>query len=382
MDEIRRRIADMLEYMQQCYVERNPGNAAALCGRFFDPADAPVLVGTSNSEWCLTMEEIRELFVSDWEGWGDVVINPASLICGGSGPLHWFSVGATVSFRFADTDQRYTNYMAAARRVAEGGGSAATRAGHILWVLSHLLHARAPGERAYLWDITLSGVVRQFGDGLKVQEMQFSFPMTSVFPDVRIDLDEAERQRFREECAKVAARARRGEGAEPLHGMLSRLFEEGIPAQYAPDAACFDGDGQAMGGEAFAARLRQYRQTGVTFSLLPETLILGQAGGCFWFCGLGTVERAVSLEEELGRVLGRIGDYDSQPDTKEALYRLRRDLAHVMKEALASDRHVAPFRGVGLGRGGEDGTLCLEYFRITYPFQWILEQKNEAQRPA
>ncbi len=382
MNEIRRKIADMLEYMQQCYVERNPDNAAALCDRLFDPADSPVLVGTSNSEWCLMMEEIRELFVSDWEGWGDVVINPASLACGGPGPLHWFSVGATVSFRFTDSDQRYANYMAAVRRVAEGGGSAAARAGHILWVLSHLLHTRAPGERAYLWDITLSGIIRQCGDQLKVQELQFSFPMTSAFPDVRIDLDEAERQCFRDECAKVAARAQRGEGAEPLRGMLARLFEEGGPVRCAPDACCFDGDSHAMGGEAFVARLHQYRQDGVALSLLPETLILGQTGSCIWFCGLGTAERAVSLEEELGRVLGRIEEYDSQPDTKEALYRLRRDLAHVMKEALASDRHVAPFRVEGLGMVGEDGNLIMEYCRITYPFQWILEQKNEAQRQA
>ncbi len=382
MSEIRRRIAGLLEFMQQCYAERNPNNAAALFGKLFDPADSPVLVGTSNSEWCLTMDEILGLFISDWEGWGDLVIYPASLACGGHGPLHWFSVGATVSFRFADTDQRYANYMASARRVAEGGGSAAARAGHILWVLSHLLHTRAPGERAYLWDITLSGVVRVCGDSLKVQQLQFSFPMASPFPDVRIDLEEAERQCFREECVKVAARAQCGEGVEPLRGMLSRLFEERGPARFAPDAVCFDGDGQAMGGEAFATQLRQYRQDGVALSLLPDALIIGQAGGCYWFCGLGTAERAVSLEEELGRVLGRIGDYDSQPDTKEALYRLRRDLAHVMKVALASDRHVAPFRAEGLGRVGEDGTLIMEYCRITYPFQWILEQKNEAQRLA
>ena len=60
----------------------------------------PVVVGTSNGECCINYEEVKQLFLGDWEYWGDLRIktDEASIATHGNTALIY--VPGTIKYTF------------------------------------------------------------------------------------------------------------------------------------------------------------------------------------------------------------------------------------------------------------------------------------------
>ncbi|MBR0457181.1 MAG: hypothetical protein IJJ01_11000 [Firmicutes bacterium] len=68
-------IHEKLEVMKQCYIQRDLKNLDLIIDTFFHPSRPAIVVGTDNGEWFRTMDQFRELFIYDWQHWGDVIID-------------------------------------------------------------------------------------------------------------------------------------------------------------------------------------------------------------------------------------------------------------------------------------------------------------------
>jgi len=375
-------IDSIVQHMSTCYQQRKPENIDALCDRLFKAGDIPIIIGTSNGEWCFGIDDAKKLLLSDWESWGNVTFDRNTLALGAAGPLAWFAVNAGVEYCFEDDPGIYRSYLDFVKSIAKSEAPSLARAGEILWVLSHLLHTRNSNRRRYIWDMNLSGILRIEEGQWKVKEMQFSLPVLSAFPDVRIDTDMDAAKYFAKECDGIAAYIQRiRPGEESIAKKLALIWDERGHVEWVDrDDRFFIGmDGKRRSGCEFALYWKTLRQNGFSVQVEAEHLIVQQQGNDFWFCGVGIISRPVLLQEELETVLEGIDSNTDEQGPKELLFAIRRDLALALKEGSVSDKHTAPFRMEGVGKiHGE--TLEMEYLQASYPFNWILEQKTDASK--
>ncbi|MDF2534675.1 MAG: hypothetical protein K0R18_832 [Bacillales bacterium] len=381
MKDIKSQITEMVQFIKQYYIERNPENIEKLQNLLFDANEAPIIIGTSTDEWCFGIEQANQLFLSDWEGWGNVSIDMDTLTIEEVGSMAWFHVKSGVEFCFEDSVEKYVRYMDSVLRIAKNDKTPLAKAGEITWLLSHLLHSRESGERKYIWDMTITGIVQIIEGRPIVKVMQFSLPVKATFPDVRIDTDESMLKMYQSECGKIVdfGRAQISNKGEKHKIKISKLFEDDGSVYFVQDELKrFIGiDGVVRNGNEFKEHILSIKKNNQTAQISNEHIILNQNSDEFYFCGSGTFSRSISLESELDKILHKVDIYNEMDDKKEALFRIRRDLSQVLKDAALSDKCVMPFRIEGMGRVLGEDQLCLSYAQVSYPFYWFLEGKMD-----
>lgn len=380
MKDSKTQITEMVEFIKQCYIDRKPENIEKLQNNLFDVNEAPIIIGTSTDEWSFGIEQANQLFLSDWESWGNVSIDMDTLTIEEVGSMVWFHVKSGVEFCFEDSDAKYARYMDSVLRIAKNNKTPSAKAGDITWLLSHLLHSRESGERKYIWDMTITGMVQIIEGRPVIKVMQFSLPVKAAFPDVRIDTDGNMKKMYQSECEKIVDfnKTQFSDIREELKSKISKLFEEDSLVEFIQDdLKRFIGtDGIVRNGKQFKEHLLNIK-INQTAQISNEHIIGNQNSDEFYFCGSGTFSRNVSLDNELNKILHKVDIYNEMDDKKEALFRIRRDLSQVLKEAVLSDKCVMPFRIEGMGRVLGEDKLCLEFAQVSYPFYWFLEGKTE-----
>lgn len=382
MKDKENQIVWLLQNMKQFYIERKPENIGKLQKLFFDDALPPIIIGTGSSEWKYGISEAKEIFLSDWDGWGNVSIDLSSLEYDCFESMAWFHVKAGVEYSFKDSDDKYKSYMESVCKIAGNGKSALCRTSEIIWLLSHLLHTRDKDERRYKWDMTISGTLRNIDGAYKFKTIQFSVPVLAVFPDVRINTTEYDSRAFEKECSKInnynSHLTSKNDG---LKNEILKLFcSDGEIELNCERSRGFIGtDGIRRNGLEFKNYIKDMKGKGISVLISAENIISEVYGDMFYFCGLGVFSKKISLNEELDGILNNIGYYYNMNDKKDALFKVRRDLSLVLKECSSSNECDSPFRIEGMGRVTEKEKICLEYAQLSYPFNWILEQKTDAQ---
>jgi len=369
-------IKKMLELLQSCYTERDEMNIEELSDALFSQELPPIILGTGSSELCFGISKCNEIFLSDWKNWGDFSIDMSSLVMRQSGEISSLVVKGRLAQAFKDSDQRYASYMDLVSKMASSGKNSIEKAGDIIWALSHLLHSRDSGERHYDWDVTLSGIAHTVNGVPKIKIMQFSMPFNIAYPDVNLNTSEAYEAEFYAKGKEMITSAE--DGREKLSALLNKTLAAMPEIRLAQD---FDGifigfDGLDRNAFEFMRYLAGNNDAYALIKLSEVETIAFQIGQHFSFCGIGLYNREIYGEDEFSRILCNIENYKESGDIKNALFRLRRDLAYVLKETSGSSTSVAPIRIEGTGMLDDDGVI-FDYLQISYPFDWILEQKTD-----
>jgi hypothetical protein len=177
----------VLQRFQDFYTQRNPEQLEA----FFELlADEDLeTIGTNGTsagsgEWYLGKTAARELFLGDWEGWGDVRLDVAEARIRVNGETAWLSSSGTVSM-LIPAAKNYADYLEYVRKYLDS--STATAEEKLLYILrggNNTVYELRRGEN-FVWPLRFTGVLTCENEIWKFQHMQFSFP-TRYFPDVRI----------------------------------------------------------------------------------------------------------------------------------------------------------------------------------------------------
>lgn len=179
-------IRQVLERFQGYYTQRDP---ALIDGLMELMAEDLEVIGTNASrpgaeEWYLDRESAREIFLGDWESWGDVRLDVPGARIHAGGETAWLSATATVSMTIR-AEKNYSDYLEFVRRYIESSPASAEE--KLLYLLrggANTLYELRRGEN-FVWPLRFTAVLTRMHEGWKFVHMQFSFP-TTYFPDVRI----------------------------------------------------------------------------------------------------------------------------------------------------------------------------------------------------
>ena len=177
----------ILQKFQDYYTRRGPTLLDTFLELMVD--DDLEIIGTNGvqpglDEWHHGRGAAREIFMGDWQSWGDVRLDVPGARIRVNGKTAWLSVTATVSMRIP-AEQNYADFLAYIQKHIEN--SAASAEEKLLYILrggSNTLYELRRGEQ-FVWPLRFTAVLVLHGEEWKFQQMQFSYP-TTYFPDVRI----------------------------------------------------------------------------------------------------------------------------------------------------------------------------------------------------
>ena len=180
-------VRETLQRFQDYYTRRDP----ALLDTFLEllADDDLEVIGTNGSqpgkeEWYLGKAEAREIFLGDWQGWGDVRLDVPGARIRANGKTAWLSASGTVSMTIP-AEKNYADYLSFVRQYLDTDSASAEE--KLLYILrggSNMLYELRRGEK-FIWPLRFTAVLALHGADWKFRHMQFSFP-TLYFPDARI----------------------------------------------------------------------------------------------------------------------------------------------------------------------------------------------------
>ncbi len=176
----------VLQKFQDYYIRRDP----ALLDTFLELlADEELeVIGTNGvrpgqDEWYLGRDAAREIFLGDWQSWGDLRLDVPGAHIRVNGKTAWLTATATVSMTIP-AEQNYASFLAFIQKHLETSPASAEE--KLLYILrggSNTLYELRRGEQ-FIWPLRFTAVLVLQDKQWKFQQMQFSFP-TTYFPDVR-----------------------------------------------------------------------------------------------------------------------------------------------------------------------------------------------------
>lgn len=180
-------VRQALQSFQDYYTSRD----AALLEPFLEllADDDMEVIGTNGirageQEWYLGKTAARELFLGDWQSWGDVRLDVSAANIRVNGGTAWLSASGTVNMTIP-AERNYADFLASIQRTIDtDGASAEEKLLNILRGGSNTLYELRRGEQ-FIWPLRFTAVLTQQDEDWKFQHMQFSFP-TIYFPDVRV----------------------------------------------------------------------------------------------------------------------------------------------------------------------------------------------------
>jgi ketosteroid isomerase-like protein len=180
-DEIR----SLLQTFQDGYTLRDANQVDSFMKLF--TADAEV-IGTNGvkpgiDEWYVDRASARELVAGDWEGWGDLRLDLASMSIHSRGDVGWVAASATVTQTIGD--ENYASYLEFVKKYLDDSNLSAEQ--KLLYILrggTNTLYELRRGKK-FVWALRFTAVVLRESDGWRFAQMNFSFP-TIYFPDVRL----------------------------------------------------------------------------------------------------------------------------------------------------------------------------------------------------
>ena len=140
-------------------------------------------VGPGRDEWYMDRLSARELVAGDWEGWGDLRLDPDSMSIHSRGEVGWIAAPATVTQIIGA--ENYVSYLEFVKKYLDRPDISAEQ--KLLYILrggTNTVYELRRGEK-FVWALRFTAVVVREGDGWKFAQMNFSFP-TIYFPDVRL----------------------------------------------------------------------------------------------------------------------------------------------------------------------------------------------------
>jgi len=175
-----------LETFQNYYNQRDP----VLLPEFLDlMAEDLEVIGTNGvhpgeGEWHLDRNSAREIFIGDWEGWGDVRLDLSSARIRAHGEVGWLSCAGIVEMKI-ETEKGFSDYLSFIKKYLDTEGlTAEQKLVYLLRGGTNTLYELRRGEN-FIWPFRFTAVLKWESAGWKFQQMQFSFP-TIYFPDARV----------------------------------------------------------------------------------------------------------------------------------------------------------------------------------------------------
>lgn len=394
---VKNELIEIFNVFQGGYLERDINKIDNFMNALFDKSESVIVIGTSNGEWCLSYEEVKEIFLSDWEYWGDLRINAdeASIVSLGNTALIY--VPGTVKYTFYSNSSTYARYLGYIKEYFDANCSDSKKPNkvkltEINWKLCHLLSQRDSNERNYLWDIRISFVLIKKETKWIIKQMQFSLPVVGYLPDVRIDNISYDKESYDAEIKKVKEYSDNNKSIykDEVVNLLKEFNREylnrdkditSIANKYftcdrphiinLDKAVCYS----QKDVEKLIEKHRKYYDE---INLDYENCLINSNEDVVWVAANGIMKKTMDEESAFENTVNIINDiFASNLEDRDKLFNIRRRIADTLKENSKGEEYVWPFRFEGVLIKDKHG-LVFKYLQFSLPFNYILEGKTEA----
>jgi hypothetical protein len=396
-NELKNELNKLLDRFQDGYIERDLKKIDSFMDTLFDKDEDVIVIGTSNGECCLNYDEVKNLFLGDWEYWGDLRIktDEASIVPLGNTALVY--IPGTVKYTFYSNSDTYARYLGYIKQYFKEGTEDnkkpdKVKLTEINWKLSHLLSQRDSNERTYLWDLRISFVLIKKEARWIIKQMQFSLPVVGYLPDVRIDNicfdDEsynAELKKMREYSASNTL-IQKDEIVKLLQGFNSEYLNKAkdisaVASKYFtfdnPLVSDIDKD-LYRSQEEVKALIEKHRAYYDEINLDYENCIINCNEDVVWVAANGIMEKTMDERKAFENTINIINNiFQNDLNDREKLFNIRRRIADTLKENAKGEKYIWPFRFEGVLVKDKEAWV-FKYLQFSLPFNYIFEGKTEA----
>ncbi len=394
---VKNELIKVLDIFQEGYIERDIRKIDSFMDALFDKNEDVIVVGTSNGEWCLNYDEVKEIFLSDWEYWGDLRIkmNEASIVPLGNTALIY--VPGTIKYTFYSSSDTYTRYLGYVKEYFDGVSSDSKKSHkvkltEINWKLCHLLSQRDSNERNYLWDLRISFVLIKKEIGWIIKQMQFSLPVVGHLPDVRIDNISYDDESFNTELKKMKEYSPKNisvykdeiikllkafnkeylDKNKYISAVADKYFTYGNSLIINIDKSVYSNQ------EGIKELIEKHRSYYDEINLDYENCLISSNEDIVWIVTQGIMKKNMNEKKALEDTINMINDiFASNLEDRDKLFNIRRRIADTLKENAKGERYTWPFRFEGM-LIKEKQDWVFKYLQFSLPFNYILEGKTEA----
>ena len=396
-NEMNNELRKILNIFEEAYIQRDISRIDSFMDKLFDKDENIIVLGTSQSELCLGYEEVKDIFLSDWEYWGDLRIkaDEATIIPLGNTALIY--TNGTVKYSFYSNDDTYTRHLGYIKQYFDGVSSDSKKPNkakltEINWKLCHLLNKWDGEERHYLWDLRISFLLVKKDNRWIIRQMQFSLPVVGYLPDVRIENIGYDIESFNAEETKMKVYSINNTPTynDEILKLLKDFNNEylnthkeidTIASKYftANNSLIVNTDKSVYSNQVEIKKLVENHRTCYDEMKLDyENCLINSNEQVAWIVTHGTMRKVMSEECAFENAVDMIKNiFTSDLNDKDKLFNVRRRIADTFKENARGEEYVWPFRlEAVLIR--EKETFVFKYLQFSLPFSWFLEGKTEA----
>ncbi len=380
-------LKQVLQKFNDGYVRRDVDRLDAFMEELFINSPTTVILGTSEGELCLGLEQAKNLIKNDWMYWNDFRVDPEKALFHQVGDAFWFAVVASVKYVFKTdeaTNERLLHFPKNQLEAAEKGPLEALTT--LSWGLAHYLFPREEAERAYLWPVRLTGVLREDQGRWKFEYIQFCLPSASS-PDQRHGTP------YLDQLYKGPTFNTAGFEQSPLHGELigevrgivtqlsggdvaavaGRFPQQGLHLVITPQDVCIQPGNVA---EKLAALQEQMGTLSPDF----DHALTFERGDLAWVVCGGIAHKSMDTETALAKQVAELHQLlESDVPAKEKLLRTQLGIVTTIKDIASGSEYNVPFR-LEVAFSREGATWAIQTLQISLPFYWIFEDKIPSER--
>lgn len=388
---------EVLKKVEVAYIKRDPKQVDTFMESLFDRNESIIVVGTSGGEWCMGYDEVREIFSSDWEYWGDLRINTREAIITAMENTALIYTTGTIKYTFYTNNDTYTRYLGYVKEFFEEGTDDSkkpdkTKLTEINWKLCHQLGSWEGAERNYLWDVRISFVLVKKETRWIIKQIQFSLPAVGYLPEVRIENTGDATDDFKTETKKMKdysinnTKTYETEILKLVQNFnadyMDRAKEPGlIASKYftSREPLIINTDKTVCGNqEEIMGLIKNHRNLYDEIILDGENCLVNSNEEVVWIVTNGTMKKNISEKVAFENTIEKIQEiFTSDVADKDKLFKIRRRIADTLKENARGEEYVWPFRFEGV-LIKEDENWVFKYLQVSFPFYYILEGKTDA----
>jgi hypothetical protein len=397
-NQISNELMEVLSIFQEGYLQRNTKEIDNFMDSLFDKNENVIIVGTGGHELCIGYEEAKDIFLGDFEYWGDLRIKAedATIIPIGNTALIYTT--GTVKFSFDSKSETYTRFLGYIKEYFDGVSLNSKKSNNVKlteinWTLSHLLNQRDNLERNYLWDLRISFVLIKKETGWIIRQMQFSLPVVGHMPDVRIDnSSNHDLNNFNNETKKMKDNSINNsqkyndeiillikdfnkqylDGNIAINKVANKYFALNNPLIINTDKASYSSQKEIM------KLIENHRVCYDQMTLDFENCLVNSNEEVVWVVSHGTMKKVISESNSFVNTINTIENiFTTDLDDKDKLFNIRRKIAGTFKENAKGEEYIWPFRFEAVIIREKDNWV-FKYLQFSLSFDWSLEGKTDA----
>jgi hypothetical protein len=396
-NEVNNELREVLNVFEGAYIQRDITKIDNFMDALFDKNEKVIVAGTSGGELCVGYEEVKEIFLSDWEYWEDLRINAdeATIIPVGNTALIYTT--GTIKYTFSSNSDTYARFLGVVKKYFDEDSPNSKKTDNVKlteinWLLCHLLSDWDGEARQYLWDLRISFMLVKKESRWIVRQMQFSLPVVGHLPDVRtyetgyaIENFKAEGNKIKEYSINNTLEYKE-EISKLLQDFNSEYLKESketrtVTSKYfaASNPLIINTDKTVCSNqEEIKTLIENHRAYYDEIKLDYENCLINSNEEVVWIFTHGTMKKVMSESDALENTVNIIKNiFTSDSDDKDKLFNVRRRIAETFKGNATGEEYVWPFKfEAALIR--ENQKWVFKYLQFSLPFDYYLEGKTEA----